>query len=142
MSNRRRVDMRAPIKVRPRKSREKPQTYRPVKVAFVCEQCKEPIGDPLYTGPHGHAPDNICFTCWVNAFEQPPKDWPKDITVLWMISQGYSRAEALKETRLTYKQFRLMVNWRKKKFSESRKNWARRWTHFSFSSSREGHHVH
>jgi hypothetical protein len=70
------------------------ETFAGKKVAFVCRTCGEAIGDPAYHGPWGHAPAEVCFTCWVNAFEQPPWHWPKEVLVLWMLANGYSRTEA------------------------------------------------
>jgi hypothetical protein len=63
-------------------------------VAFVCARCGEAIGDPAYRGPWGHAPADVCFTCWVNAFEQPPWHWPREVLALWLLANGYTRAEA------------------------------------------------
>ena len=64
------------------------------KVAFVCVRCGEAIGDPAYRGPWGHAPADVCFTCWVNAFEQPPWHWPREVLALWLLANGYGRREA------------------------------------------------
>jgi DNA-binding CsgD family transcriptional regulator len=66
------------------------------KVAFVCKVCGESIGDPVYRGPAGHAPPDVCFTCWVNAFEQPPWHWPREVLAVWLIANGYSRRAAAK----------------------------------------------
>lgn len=30
---------------------------------FVCRECGHTIGDPLYTGPEGHCPDDVCCEC-------------------------------------------------------------------------------
>ena len=108
-----------------RRDRQDPRRYRgraePAYVgptpAFICQSCLEPIGDPSYTGPIGHAPQNICFTCWVNAFEQPPKDWPKDILALWYMSQGWTQAQAAEMTELTVEQLRWRRRWLKKNIS-------------------------
>jgi hypothetical protein len=63
-------------------------------VAFVCVRCGEAIGDPMYRGPAGHAPADVCFTCWVNAFEQPPWHWPREVLALWLLANGYNRRDA------------------------------------------------
>jgi hypothetical protein len=63
-------------------------------VAFICRVCGEAIGDPAYRGPWGHAPADVCFTCWVNAFEQPPWHWPRNVLAVWLIANGHTRAEA------------------------------------------------
>ena len=65
-----------------------------MKVAFVCRVCGEAIGDPAYRGPWGHAPSDVCFTCWVNAFEQPPWHWPREVLAVWLLANGYGRREA------------------------------------------------
>ena len=114
---------------------------KPINVAFICQQCLEPIGDPLYRGPRGHAPPNICFTCWVNAVEQPPDDWPLDLFALWMMSAGYSRAEALKKTGLKVSEFKALIAWRRKNFSRKWKKYDQKWHCAQFFSFREGHHV-
>ena len=31
---------------------------------FICPICKRSYGDPLYHGPTGHAPLQMCFDCW------------------------------------------------------------------------------
>jgi hypothetical protein len=67
-----------------------------MKAAFVCKVCGEPIGDPAYRGPAGHAPSEVCFTCWVNAFEQPPWHWPREVLAVWLLANGYSRRDAAK----------------------------------------------
>jgi hypothetical protein len=64
------------------------------KVAFRCVRCGEAIGDPAYRGPCGHAPQSVCFTCWVNAFEQPPWHWPREVLALWFLANGHSRSES------------------------------------------------
>ena len=64
------------------------------KIAFICRACGEAIGDPAYCGPWGHAPQDVCFACWLNAFEQPPLHWPRQILMLWFLSNGWTKAEA------------------------------------------------
>jgi hypothetical protein len=65
-----------------------------LKIAFVCKVCGDAIGDPAYRGPAGHAPADVCFTCWVNAFEQPPWHWPREVLAMWLIANGYPRRQA------------------------------------------------
>lgn len=58
-------------------------------VAFTCGQCHEAQGDPLFTGPAGHAPSDICFHCWLAAWEdRHGTAWSPQITALWRLSCG------------------------------------------------------
>lgn len=67
------------------------------KVAFVCRNCGDSIGDAMYVGPWGHAPQNVCFACWLNAFEDYDPLWPRELIAIWLISNGYTRTEAAKK---------------------------------------------
>lgn len=51
----------------------------------------------MYVGPWGHAPQNVCFACWLNAFEEYDAVWPRELIAVWLISNGYTRAEAAKK---------------------------------------------
>ena len=88
------------------------------KVAFVCVRCGEAIGDPMYRGPAGHAPADVCFTCWVNAFEQPPWHWPREVMALWLLSNGYNRSEAARLAGMHRGNLWRLVRRLRKNFSE------------------------
>ncbi len=84
--------------------------------AFRCSLCHEPIGDPLYVGPWGHAPPGVCFTCWVNAFEdRAPRDWGRRMVAVWLMANGYTQTEAamrvgVRERRIRKWRMRLAKN--------------------------------
>lgn len=80
-------------------------------VAFVCRVCGERIGDAAYCGPWGHAPRDVCFTCWVNAFEQPPWHWPREVLAVWLIANGFTRAEAAREVGAAERTVRRWLVW-------------------------------
>ena len=88
------------------------------KVAFVCRVCGDAIGDPAYRGPWGHAPADICFTCWVNAFEQPPWHWPREVLAVWLIANGFSRAESARRVGASDRTVRRWIIRLRKNFSE------------------------
>ncbi|HUU58025.1 MAG TPA: hypothetical protein VMZ50_00665 [Phycisphaerae bacterium] len=77
------------------------------KVAFVCRRCGEHVGDSLYVGPWGHAPQNVCFTCWVNTFEEFRASWPREVIALWLIANGYTRTEAARKVGVSGRTLRL-----------------------------------
>jgi hypothetical protein len=86
------------------------------KVAFVCRVCGDAIGDPAYHGPAGHAPLDACFTCWVNAFEQPPWHWPREVLAVWLIANGHSRLEAARRSGVSERTVRRwLIGLRRKK---------------------------
>ena len=78
------------------------------KVAFVCPRCGDAIGDAMYVGPWGHAPQNVCFACWLDAFEEYDPVWPREMIALWLISNGYTRTEAARKVGVTRRTIR---NW-------------------------------
>jgi hypothetical protein len=88
------------------------------KVAFVCRVCGEAIGDPAYRGPWGHAPDEVCFTCWVNAFEQPPWHWPREVLAVWLIANGHSRAEAARIIGASIRMIYYYLSWARRNSDE------------------------
>ena len=75
-----------------------PRTANPSpQVAFVCSNCHQEQGDPLYTGPAGHAPLEICLPCWLEAWELAPDDGrTREVEALFYVAQGYSLSEASK----------------------------------------------
>jgi hypothetical protein len=78
------------------------------KIAFICRSCGGAVGDPAYCGPWGHAPQDVCFSCWLEAFEQSPRDWPRQVLALWLIANGYTRAQAARRCGVTERTAR---NW-------------------------------
>lgn len=76
------------------RSERSPEAAKVRKVAFICCKCGQAVGDPQYCGPWGHAPRDVCFECWLEAFEQPPWHWPRQVLAIWLISNGYSYTEA------------------------------------------------
>ena len=78
------------------------------KVAFICRTCGAAIGDGAYCGPWGHAPQDVCFSCWLEAFEAPPTQWPRQVLMVWLLSNGYGRGEA---ARLCGVSRRTVSNW-------------------------------
>lgn len=77
--------------------------------AFVCRRCRAAVGDPMYTGPWGHAPQNVCLDCWVNAFEDRPTRWPRQILALWLVANGHTQTEAARAVGASARTIR---NWR------------------------------
>jgi hypothetical protein len=67
---------------------------------FTCPDCLRSYGDPLYHGPAGHAPPQICFDCWVAGWawtemllRRERGDWKPLNVALLLICQGFTRAE-------------------------------------------------
>lgn len=87
-------------------------------VAFVCRVCGERVGDPAYRGPWGHAPGDVCFTCWVNAFEQPPWHWPREVLAVWLIANGHSRAQAARQVGVSIRMVYYYLSWVRRKPDE------------------------
>ena len=63
-------------------------------VAFVCGQCHREYGDPLYTGPVGHAPPGICLCCWLAAWEIAHGAWPPAVEALYYVACGSTLTDA------------------------------------------------
>lgn len=68
--------------------------------AFVCPCCKQEFGDPLYHGPLGHAPQELCFDCWASEWAQMDQvisrggNWQPRDAALFLLCQGYTHQEA------------------------------------------------
>ena len=85
-------------------------------VAFHCCGCHTDIGDPLYTGPAGHAPDCECFECWTDFWEQARAemqaegDWSAPLEAAWLVARGETRQAASEmvgiDRRTLYRWFR------------------------------------
>jgi len=71
-------------------------------IGFRCKGpgCDEWIGDRLYVGPVGHAPQNLCFECWmahwdrIEACAANGGEWTHLDEALWLVCRGLSLAEA------------------------------------------------
>jgi len=70
-------------------------------MSFTCPECKTLIGDPHYHGPLGHAPQNVCFTCWVNHWATVEAmiwcergNWQLRDVALVLLALGFTHAEA------------------------------------------------
>jgi len=68
--------------------------------AFVCPVCKSRYGDPLYHGPAGHAPQQMCFDCWASEWGSMIQvlarggNWRQIDSALFLLCQGFSYQEA------------------------------------------------
>jgi len=69
-------------------------------VAFVCPCCKQAFGDPMYHGPVGHAPQELCFDCWASEWGQMGQvisrggNWQPMDAALFLLCQGFSHQQA------------------------------------------------
>lgn len=67
---------------------------------FVCPICKSRYGDPLYHGPAGHAPQQMCFDCWAGEWASMilvlarGGNWRQIDSALFLLCQGFSYQEA------------------------------------------------
>lgn len=75
---------------------------------FLCPSCTRRYGDPLYHGPEGHAPPQLCFDCWANEWGAMAAmmgeeargrrgsrgKWQKQDLALFYICQGMTKQEA------------------------------------------------
>ena len=67
---------------------------------FRCPNCKQYYGDPWYHGPIGHAPQQLCFDCWVNEWDTMNGvmlrggNWRPLDAALFLLCQGFSHQEA------------------------------------------------
>lgn len=70
------------------------------KNTFTCPSCKIEYGDPLYHGPAGHAPPNLCMDCWANEWAHMEVrmlaggDWSVLDSALWLVSCGLKQHQA------------------------------------------------
>jgi len=66
----------------------------------TCPVCKTDQGDPLYHGPAGHAPQELCYDCWLAEWEfvvaelSRGGDWRQLDSALYLLCQGFSHGEA------------------------------------------------
>ncbi len=71
-------------------------------VGFRCmgPGCGQWIGDPRYAGPVGHAPQNLCFECWMAHWDRIEAraanggEWTHIDEAMWLICRGLTLAEA------------------------------------------------
>ena len=67
---------------------------------FVCPACGRPCGDPLYRGPHPHAPARLCMDCWAEHWHEMEMRmlfggaWDVVDEALWLVSFGLSAPAA------------------------------------------------
>ena len=67
---------------------------------FRCPHCKQVYGDPLYHGPVGHAPQELCFDCWASEWGSMLQvisrggNWQQFDAALFLLCQGFSHQEA------------------------------------------------
>lgn len=67
---------------------------------FRCPHCKSDYGDPLYHGPVGHAPQELCFDCWASEWGSMEVviarggSWQPLDAALFLLCQGFSHQEA------------------------------------------------
>jgi hypothetical protein len=66
----------------------------------TCPSCKTDQGDPLYHGPAGHAPQELCYDCWLAEWEiivaelSRGGNWGQLDSALYLLCQGFSHGEA------------------------------------------------
>ena len=66
---------------------------------FRCPKCERSYGDPLYHGPIGHAPQNLCLDCWADDWSEIEArmvnggEWSVLDSLLWLICYGLSRRQ-------------------------------------------------
>ncbi|MGB2820024.1 MAG: helix-turn-helix domain-containing protein [Phycisphaerae bacterium] len=67
---------------------------------FTCPNCKRVYGDPMYHGPIGHAPQELCFDCWASEWDAMTLvmsrggNWQQLDAALFLICQGFTHKEA------------------------------------------------
>lgn len=68
---------------------------------FTCPCCRMRYGDPLYHGPSGHCPPQVCFDCWASQWglmelmiDQERGNWRRLDAALFLLGQGFSQDEA------------------------------------------------
>ena len=75
-----------------------------VRAGFECKGpgCEQWIGDRRYVGPAGHAPQNLCFECWMVHWERIEAcaanggEWTCLDEAMWLFCRGYTLAQAAK----------------------------------------------
>ena len=71
-------------------------------VGFQCAGpgCGQYIGDRHYVGPIGHAPQNLCFECWLAHWDRVEARaanggrWTHLDEALWLVCRGLSMSQA------------------------------------------------
>lgn len=72
------------------------------KVSFKCSNpaCGQPVYDPLYRGPLGHSPVDMCYECWLEHWELHEAkrlnggNWTDLDQILWLICRGVNQSDA------------------------------------------------
>ncbi|HUS92087.1 MAG TPA: helix-turn-helix domain-containing protein [Phycisphaerae bacterium] len=68
--------------------------------SFFCPHCKRVCRDPLYRGPLGHAPQEMCFDCWASEWGMMVEvierggNWQPLDAALFLLCQGFNHREA------------------------------------------------
>ena len=90
-----------------------------------CHGCNGPqrsdltiVADPLYHGPQGHAPGNLCFDCWTAAWTEAESrmasggQWQACLYTAFLVAAGHTRTEAAEMAgihRNTFYRWRLKI---------------------------------
>ncbi len=75
------------------------KTKTKIRRAFCCGDCGRDYGDAMYTGPSGHAPENLCLDCWSWQWQQMllqmrrGKNWTDIDTAIALLCRGYSYSQ-------------------------------------------------
>ena len=135
-------------------------------MSFFCEICGEPtrllkllsgvdgkrvfyagVADPLYRGPEGHAPQNICLECWAQIWDEIEEGNKAEAQgayrhegrrraylVLWGLSRGLDRPAVAELADMSGRSLRRFVAHLRMHPAETRKLLAT----FGFSHVRRG----
>lgn len=93
-------------------------------LVFRCPSCGQRYGDPLYHGPVGHAPQNLCLDCWVNEWAEIEArmlrggDWSALDMALWLVCNGYTRSQAAEIIGVTARTIRRWFSCLQRSFRE------------------------
>ncbi len=67
---------------------------------FKCPRCKREYGDPMYHGPIGHAPQQLCLDCWLDEWDTMSLvmtrggNWEQLDAALFLLCRGFTHQEA------------------------------------------------
>jgi hypothetical protein len=87
------------------------------RIALRCAACGEGYGDPLYHGPAGHAPAQLCLDCWLGSWDRQvrrmhcggPLDRHEE--ALALLCEGYTYRQAGDRLEVTASTVRRWVRW-------------------------------
>ena len=91
-----------------------------------CKACSGPhrsdgtiAEDPLYVGPRGHAPPEICYCCWEAAWADAcaamgdlAGTWERPLYAMWLLAGGMTQqevADTMSVSRSTIVRFRYRI---------------------------------